>query len=312
MVDAPPANTKSRTPLARMLPSLTSLRAFEAAARQRSFAAAADELCVSRSAISHQIHELEERLGTQLFRRTARGVELTETGAAYYPYLREAFDRIAQGTASIGHHSAGGELILQVYVGVMVNWLVQKLHRFQTAFPDIRLIHLDIASEFESGRGDIGLIWTRRAVLPDLHYTRLFTPTLSPVVAPALLKAGAGLRTPSDLAACTLLFVEGAEDDWQAWLEAAGMSELANRPYPKFDSYLIALEAAIEGQGIAIAPDFIASMDLKAARLVQPFDIRVEQPGAWYLVCNRERQHELRIKCFHDWLVGEVAAEAGP
>lgn len=310
MADTSQAKSKSRLAGARALPSLTSLRAFEAAARQRSFAAAADELCVSRSAISHQIHELEERLGTPLFRRTARRVELTETGAAYYPYLREAFDRIAQGTASIGRQSTGGELILQVYVGVMVKWLVRKLHRFQAAFPEIRLIHLDIPSEFEPTRGDIGLIWTRRAVLPGLYYTPLFTPALSPVASPSLLKSGAGLRTPSDLAAHTLLFVEGAEDDWHAWLDTAGMSELAHRPYPKFDSYLIALEAAVEGQGIAIAPDFIAAMDLKDGRLVQPFDVQVTQPGGWYLVCSRERQHELRIKCFYDWLVAEVAAES--
>ena len=132
MADAPPSKLKSRVMGARAIPPLNSLRAFEAAARQRSFAAAADELCVSRSAISHQIHELEERLGTLLFRRTARRVELTETGAAYYPYLREAFDRIAQGTASIGHQSAGGELILQVYVGVMVKWLIPILSQDQT------------------------------------------------------------------------------------------------------------------------------------------------------------------------------------
>ncbi len=293
------------------LPPLTSLRAFEAAARLRSFSAAADELCVGRSAISHQINDLEDRLGTMLFRRSSRSVELTEAGAAYYPYLREAFDRIAQGTASVGYQSAAGELILQTYVGVMVKWLVRRLHRFQAAYPDIQIIHLDIPSEFESRRGDVGLICTTEADLPSLQYTHLFSSSLSPLASPMLIQPGEKFREPADLANHTLLDVEGAEDDWRVWLDAAGISALAHRPHPKFDSYLIALEAAAEGQGVAIAPDFIAASDIKSGRLARPFDLEVSQRGNWYLVCSKERRHETRIKCFHDWLLAEVSAELG-
>src|SRR6185369_771474 len=118
---------------ARALPPLASLRAFEAAARHGSFRAAAEELAITQSAVSHQIAGLERRLGTALFRRKSRRVELTEAGAAYYPFLRDAFDRIAQGTGLVSRQALAGELMIQVYVTVAVKWLIPRLHRFQAS-----------------------------------------------------------------------------------------------------------------------------------------------------------------------------------
>ncbi len=296
---------------ARALPPLAALRAFEAAARQGSFRAAAEELAITQSAVSHQIAGLERRLGAALFRRKARRVELTEAGAAYYPFLREAFERIAQGTALVGRQAQAGELMMQVYVTVAVRWLIPRLHRFQAANPDIlvRMSTSHVDWEFDPETGDLGIICTAEPDRANLHYTHLFDARLFPVASPALVQAGTGLKQPAELVNHRLLQLYTAEGDWRVWLEAAGVPQLAGRAQPQFDSYLLALEAAVEGQGIAMAPHFMVAADLKAGRLVRPFAIEVRQPARWYLVCRRERSKETRIERFRTWLQGEIAAD---
>ena len=158
---------------ARALPPLASLRAFEAAARHGSFRAAAEELAITQSAVSHQIAGLERRLGTALFRRKSRRVELTEAGAAYYPFLRDAFDRIAQGTGLVSRQALAGELMIQVYVTVAVKWLIPRLHRFQASEPEIlvRMSTNQLDWEFDPATGDLGIICTRNPDRPNLHLT---------------------------------------------------------------------------------------------------------------------------------------------
>jgi LysR family transcriptional regulator, glycine cleavage system transcriptional activator len=295
----------------RVLPPLAALRAFEAAARLGSFRAAAEELTVTQSAISHQIAGLERRLGAALFRRRARRVELSEAGAAYYPFLRDAFDRIAQGTGLVARQALAGELMVQVYVTVAVKWLIPRLHRFQAAEPEIlvRMSTNQLDWEFDPATGDLGIICTAKPDRPNLHYAHLFDARLFPVCSPALAQAGTGLRQPAELVNHTLLQLYTAEDDWRAWLDAAGVPQLAGRAAPQFDSYLLALEAAIEGQGIALIPHFMVGADLKAGRLLKPFTVEVRQPGRWYLVCRRERRGDARILRFLNWLEAEIAGD---
>jgi len=296
---------------ARVLPPLASLRAFEAAARQGSFRAAAEELALTQSAISHQIAGLERWLGTALFRRRARRVELTEAGAAYYPFLRDAFDRIAQGTGLVSRQALAGELMIQVYVTVAVKWLIPRLHRFQAAEPEIvvRMSTNQLDWEFDPATGDLGIICTRKADRPNLHYAHLFDARLFPVCSPAIAQGGTGLRQPAELVNHTMLQLYTAEDDWRAWLEAAGVPQLACRAEPRFDSYLLALEAATEGQGVALVPHFMVASDIRAGRLVKPFAVEVRQPARWYLVCRREQRSDARIVRFREWLAAEIAAD---
>ena len=295
----------------RLLPPLAALRAFEAAARHGSFRAAAEELAITQSAVSHQIAGLERRLATALFRRKARRVELTEAGAAYYPFLGDAFERIAQGTALVSRQALAGELMVQVYVTVAVKWLIPRLHRFQAAEPDIlvRMSTSQLDWEFDPATGDLGIICTRKADRPNLHYAHLFDARLFPVCSPAIAQGGTGLRQPAELVNHTMLQLYTAEDDWRAWLEAAGVPQLAWRAEPRFDSYLLALEAATEGQGVALVPHFMVASDLRAGRLVKPFAVEVRQPARWYLVCRRERRGDARIVRFREWLVAEIAAD---
>jgi len=295
----------------RQIPPLTALRAFEAAARLGSFRAAAEELNITQSAVSHQIASLEERLGAGLFRRTARRVELTEAGALYYPFLRDAFDRISQGTELVLRAAKSDDLMVQVYVTVAVRWLVPRLHDFQITNPDI-LVRFNTSHfhwHFDPGTADLGMVCTSETTDPAYHYTFLSDARLVAVCNPALAKAGLGLRQPADLVNHALLQLFNKAEDWVAWLQAAGVPNLLGRTAPKFDSYLLALEAALDSQGIALAPHFLVAEDLKSGRLVAPFDITTRQPGGWYLICLKERAQEPRIKRFTGWLQQQIASD---
>jgi len=294
----------------RNLPSLKSLQAFEAAARHLSFRVAAEELSLTQSAISHQVAGLEERLGTSLFRRAARRVELTEAGAQLYPYLRDGFDRMAQGVGLVDRVRISGDLVVQVYVTVAVRWLLPRLHQFQTAHPDIlvRLSTSQLDWEFDPMTSDLGLVCTRNPHGPGVHYTHLFDAKLVAVCTPTVQRAGMGLRQPADLVNHAMLQVYTAAEDWHDWLEAAGLPTLKGRAAPKFDSYLLAIEAAIEGQGVAVVPEFMVAPDLKMGRLVKPCpEIDVQHGASWYLACLEERVKEPSMQHFRNWLVTEIA-----
>ncbi len=281
------------------VPPLASLRAFEAAARHLSFRAAADELSVTQSAISHQIAELERRLGVPLFHRRSRRVELTEAGATYQPYVREAFDRIAQGTALVTRSDT--TLDVQVYVTVAVRWLIPRLHQFTTAHPDTR-VRLNTSTfdwEFDETAGDVAIVCTERPDRPGLHATHLFDAQLTAVCSPAL--------QPVDLSRQAVLQLYTAPEEAEAWLQAAGLSAVAP-PSTRFDSYLLAIEAAIEGQGIAVVPTFLVEGDLRSGRLVAPFDVTIEQPRRWYLVCRAGQQQLPHVRAFGTWLQDQISS----
>lgn len=294
------------------IPPLAALRAFESAARHLSFRAAAEELSVTQSAISHQVAELERRLGVKLFERHSRRVALTPAGEMYQPSLRDAFDRIAQGTALVRATGAPSrDLDVQVYVTMAVRWLIPRLYSFTTANPEVRVrfntSHLDW--EFDEAAGDVAIVCTARPDRPGLHATHLFDAQLTPVCSPALVHGGIGMRQPADLVNHSLLQLYTAADEWPVWLSAAGVPIDIGQSGPRFDSYLLALEAAIDGQGVAIVPRFLAAADLRGGRLVAPFALQVPQPRRWYLVCRGDRRDDPRVAAFRNWLKAEIDAD---
>ena len=293
------------------LPALSALRAFEAAARHLSFREAGDELCVTHSAISHQVKDLERELGAPLFWRKGRRVELTDAGATLFPVLRDAFARIGETTAHLRRRNGTGELTLQVYVTVASRWLLPRLHRFEDANPELRL-RLSTSHrswDFDAESADAGMVYREPPLEPSFSYCQLFQARLIAVASPAVVQGGFGLRQPAELVNHRLLSVYTAERDWSSWLGAAGVPELLTRRSLLFDSYLLALEAAIDGQGVALVPDFVAATDLRAGRLLRPFALAVPQAGAWYLVCRKEHAQERSIACLRRWLTTEVAID---
>lgn len=283
------------------LPPLASLRAFEATARLMSFRAAGDELCVTHSAVSHQIKRLERELGAPLFWRKGRRVELTEGGLALYPVLHDAFARIGEAAERVRAAGAAGELTLQVYVTVASRWLLPRLPRFEAAHPDLRL-KLSTSHwswDFDAEKADVGLIYREPPLDPRHRWWPLFRADLVAVASPS-----------ADLTRPRRLRVDTAEADWTRWLEAAGPAALPDREGPTVDSYLLALEAAIDGHGLALVPDFLAAPDLETGRLVEPYpSSRVAQAGGWYIVCRPERRSDRRIARLRDWLVAEFRAD---
>jgi LysR family transcriptional regulator, glycine cleavage system transcriptional activator len=284
-------------------PPLAALRAFDAAARHLSFRAAAEELSVTQSAISHQIAELERRLGVAMFHRHSRRVELTDAGALYHPYVREAFDRIEQGTALVTLGAPSRELDVQVYVTVAVRWLIPRLHQFGAAHPNVRVrlntSHLDW--EFAETESDVAIVCTLQPERPGVSATHLFDAELVAVCSPRLL--------PADLGTQPLLQVFTAPEETEVWLAAAGRVDAVVEGGSRFDSYLLAIEAAIDGQGIAVVPSFLVAADLRSGRLVEPFGVRAPQPRHWFMVCRAEQRDQSPVVQFRDWLEAEVLAD---
>lgn len=294
----------------RNLPSLRALTAFEAAARLGSFRRAADELGITRSAVSHQIRALEGELGITLFRRELRRAELTAAGHGYFPAVREAFDRIEAETEALRPDGDDAELTVQVYVTVALKWLIPRLHDFERRYPQmrVRLWTSYFDWEFDEEHVDAAFILARKP--SPLHYSRtLFRSWLSPVCAPGLVEGPNAIRTPADLARHRLLYVFSAEEDWRIWLKAAGVEGLELSKSLAFDSYILAQEAAVEGQGVAMTIGPFATEELRAGTLVRPFDLMVPHRHEWRFMCASPKRLKPKIRRFEDWLVGEVEAD---
>lgn len=294
----------------RDLPPLRALTAFEAAARLGSFRMAANELGITRSAVSHQVKLLEDRLGTQLFRRDARRAELTQAGQAYFPAIRDAFDQIEAQTRAARPSVTDNELTVQVYVTVALKWLIPRLHDFERRFPDmkVRLSTSYFDWDFDDRNVDLGIILARNKA-PGHYYRPLFKSYLVPVCAPQLLKGDNPLKKPEDLKKHKLIDVYTAEEDWQLWLDATGVKGVKPSNRLSVDSYILAQEAAIEGRGVAMTIGPFASEEIKLGRLVQPFPMRAPNRNQWYFACHSEHRNKPKIKRFEDWLVKQVAAD---
>jgi len=294
--------------MSRNIPPLNALRAFEAVARNLSFRSAAEELHVSHSAVSHHIRALEARFGVRLFNRTTRRVDLTTDGARYYPVIKDAFDRIERSTAELLDSRLAGILTVQIYVTTAMRWLLPRLSRYQHIHADVevRLSTSFQEWEFRPDGIDVGIILGNEDN-PDLYYQYLYTGTVTPVCTPAMLIGERGLRQPADLSRLPLIDVYTSPNDWNRWLKAAGVGDMPRRITAQYDTYLLAMEAAAAGDGIAMAEVQDVEDDIQLGRLVQPFDITVARQRNWYTVCERGRETEPKIKSFMDWVVTEMA-----
>jgi len=292
------------------LPPLNALKVFEAAARHMSFRRAAEELNVTHSAVSHQIKALEEQFGRSLFERAQRRVSLTEAGEVYYPILRDAFDRIARGAELVRTVEAPNVLTVQAYVTMALRWLIPRLHRFESRHPDIN-VRLSTSYRqwaFDRGNVDVGIVIVSDPE-PGLHYERLFRSEVFPVCIPQFLEGKKALRQPADLAGFPLLHVYTAPDEWRRWLETAGVDAEIGTKGASFNSFVLALEAAIAGQGVALSSMVFARPDIETGRLVKPFDLGVPHEGTWCLACVEGSEDQAKIAVFRDWLVEELQAD---
>lgn len=292
----------------RPLPPLNALRAFEAAARHGSFRLAGDELCVSHSAISHQVKQLEQYFGLELFNRMTRSIELTPPGRTLYTVLRDVFDRVADCTDLLFTPRRRDVLTVRLYSTFAIRWLIPRLPRFQALHPDIkfRLNTSQLDVDFEREDIDACILIGNR-IDDSLHYTYLFSVEIYPVCSPALRAGPVPLAEPRDLFAHTILQVYPSRRDWIYWLEHWQIESLDVDGGLVFDSYDHALAAAREGVGVALGMQPYLARDLCSGVLVEAFPgRRVRFDKDWYFVCRKERAKEHKITAFRDWLHGEV------
>src|SRR5215469_778977 len=294
----------------RTLPPLNGLRAFEAAARHMSFTDAAEELSVTQAAISHQVRGLEQRLGLKLFVRRNRSLLLSEAGQAYLPTVRSAFDQLNEATEKLLQKDRGGHLTVTTTASFALKWLIPRLGGFQRANPeiDVRLSTNTGLIDFSREDVDIGIRYGR-GHWPNLVAERLVGEDIMPVCAPALAKGPNALKKPSDLKRFTLLHIGTFPDDWQVWLTAADLKGIDYTRGVTFDFPLAAYQAAMDGLGVALGRQPLVDPDLKAGRLVVPFEFKRSSDFAYYLVYPPEAIRRRKIKAFRDWVVTLVEAE---
>jgi len=296
----------------RRLPSLNALKAFEAAARHESFTQAAQELCVTQGAVSHQVKALEAELGVRLFQRERQRLVITEAGRSYLEVVRDAFDRVAAGTERLLQRQSGGVLTVSTSPNFASKWLVHRLSRFAEKHPDIDLRVSASLHHIDFAREDIDLaIRHGDGRWSGLHMTRLCTEALFPVCSPKILngRGRRALRAPSDLKHYVLLHLDDRRA-WASWLEAAGVDGVDVTRGSIFNQASIAIDAAADGQGVALARTALAVWDLLAGRLVRPFGPELPVPYAYWIVCPKATADLPKIVAFRDWLVGEAMEDA--
>jgi LysR family transcriptional regulator, regulator of gene expression of beta-lactamase len=286
--------------MTRQLPSLNGLRAFETAGRLGSFKRAAEELNVTQTAVSHMVRLLEKRLGYVLFRRQPNRLELTAQGQAFLSGLTDAFDSIARLAEQVAAMRAGPVLTVGVGPTLAVNWLISRLPSFYRAHSDIE-VRMATGGATRPVRDD----WTctiRRAASAWPGYTAepLFDSTLVPVCTPAL---AARLRRLSDFRNATLLVVSHLPNEWPCWFKAAGMEiPVRHAGEVMFESNAMAMQAVLDGVGVAIAQLAYVSDALLSSRLVAPFPIAAQTSEAWFLQYRPIRQEEPALLAFRSWL----------
>lgn len=294
------------------LPPLAAVRVFEAAARHLSFTRAAAELGMTQAAVSYQIKLLEARLGTPLFLRLPRRVELTEAGARLAPAVSAALDALRAAFAE-AQDDAGGVLRVSSLHIFVSNWLAPRLGAFAQAHPGIT-VELAISNhmtDFAREEVDAG-IRSGLGPWPGLEGHALLRVRFAPLCSPELLRRAGPIERPADLLRLPLL---SPHDPWWArWLELAGVPAdgLASRGAFRFDSQQIEGNAAIAGQGVAILTPAFWAEEIGRGRLVQPFPLVADEGRFYWLVYPASRRGSRKIRAFRDWLLAETRRSFPP
>ena len=303
----------------RSIAHLNALRAFEASARHQSFSLAAQELNVTPAAVGQLVRTLEDWLGSPLFVRSTSGrarLVTTEVAEQALPDIRAGLERLAVGLERLRSGSAGGVLTVTVSPAFAAKWLLPRIERFQAAWPetDLRLDTSLKPVDFVAQRIDVGVRYGR-GQWPGLAAEKLMDEEVYPVCAPALL-ATATLQAPGDLRGQVLIHDQSVDTStgfasWQAWLRHAGVQGVLTDRGLRINNSAAVLQAAIDGQGVALARSVMAHDDLAAGRLVRLFpQVRLESALAYYVVYRPECIAQPKVAAFRDWLLREAHGPA--
>jgi LysR family glycine cleavage system transcriptional activator len=302
--------------MSRPIPPLNPLRAFEVAARHLSFTRAAEELCVTPSAVSHQVKALEDSLDIVLFVRDTKSLILTSAGKTYLPGVQEAFRHLMQATYLVKRERQSQTLKLNLPPTFAAKWLIPRMRCLMDTHPEIDL-HLSTSknvSDFERDDVDIEIRYGR-GKYPGLHSELCLPVSVTPVCSPSLLSGGTPITQVEDLRRYTLLHDSSTYDDvsnpdWATWLAHAGVTDIDTTRGPAFWPSHLVIDAAIDGLGIALAKRNWIHKDLAEGRLVELFpELTLKVEFSYYLVYPEERINDARIQAFTQWMRKELGTE---
>lgn len=303
----------------RHIPGLQSLKAFDASARHLNFTRAAAELNVTPAAVSHQIKELEEAIGVPLFQRTSRHMQLTRQGQILKPAIGDALEGLTRALQKLRQVENPTQVRVTASPSIAAKWLVPRIDRFLEEVPgaDVRI---DVSSEpLDFDREDIDVaIRFGDGVYPGLVVEKLFHDTLFPVCSPALLEGAKPLREPRDLLQFTLIHLDWEAQgavwpNWRMWMLAAGVKDFNDTRGLHFSQTSLAVQAAVDGHGVALGDSTLVADDLASGRLVKPFELSLKSPAqfAYHLITRRDTAERPMTRAFRNWIIAEAAKSQG-
>jgi LysR family transcriptional regulator, glycine cleavage system transcriptional activator len=306
---------KTKQLMTRRLTHLNGMRAFEAAARHMSFGKAAEELRVTPAAVSQQIKNLEGYLGVALFKRTKRGILLTSAGQAILPDAREGFDLLSSALSRARKQRARRQLVVTVTPSFAAKWLMPRLEAFIASHPEIE-IRLDTTSRLvEFGREDVdvGVRYGAGEWPGDVEITPLLREEVFPVCAAKLLNGQRPLREVGDLRHHTLIHDDSLPGEdallgWAGWLQAAGATAVDATRGLHVNASMFAIQAAMEGKGIALGRSVLVADDIAEGRLVRPFARAVALRSGYFVVHQRRLPADSNVLVFRKWLISMARA----
>lgn len=290
------------------LPSLNALAAFEAAARHMSLTRASAELNVTPGAVSRQVKALEQEIGRPLFVRLHRALEMTADGEAVYKSLRETFERLSLCLQSVSASSLSRSVSIGSSMAVAQLWLMPRLGRFWSAYQDIVVDHMISDRMNDLQRSDVDLrIRYGDGVWPDEEALKLFDDEIAPVASPDFI-ARNRLRSASELVGLPLLSIQGVDWTWTGWPEFLAGCGIDHRRLSvrRFNSYVIALQAAEDGQGVALGWMRLVAPLLKSGRLSRVPGAEIRAPQSFFITWSSRQPLSRQAGVLRDWLLAQV------
>ncbi|MCA0434042.1 MAG: transcriptional regulator GcvA [Proteobacteria bacterium] len=297
-----------------LFPGLRSLRAFDAAARHLSFTRAADDLAVTPAAISHQIKELEAQLGVTLFARTSRSMQLTREGEILQVAAHESLEVLSRAVMRLKRLENRSQIRVSASPSLAAKWLVPRLDRFLALRPgsDVRLDVSHAVVDFDREDIDIAIRFGEGRY-PGLRADLLFQDNVFPVCSPRIISKDKPLKHPRDLLRHTLIHLDWEAQgspwpNWAMWMKAAGVNDFDDRSGLHFGQTSFAVQAAIDGMGVALGDSNLVADDLAAGRLVKPFELSLRAPKqfAYYVITRPDTSDAPLVNAFRDWCMDEA------
>jgi len=289
---------------------LLGLRAFEATARHLSVRKAAIELCVTPGAVSQQVKLLEETVGVPLIQRKGRSIALTDAGQVLHPSLTQAFQTMELTVNAVSRRSWHNALKICLLPTLTERWLMPRLARFHGAHPELDIQIMTSFRPIQFDEDDVDMAcFTGESLPAGLDGVRLFDDEFIPVCRPDLFKGPLDRLRPLDLLNETLLYSVRRMDDWQRWFEHAGEQNVQVSRRLSFGNASLAIQAAVDGLGVAIVQRAYVADFLKQGLLITPIDITGRTPMGYYLVWSVRRGTTRAFQSFHQWVLEEVRSD---